>query len=269
MPHLKKAELVEGVVYLPSPVHLDQLGSPQAALVGWLWNYWAFTPGVRVGDNSTVRLDLDNEPQPDALMIREPSHGGRVVIGPRGYVEALRSWSEKSRPQAPASTCTPSCGSTVATRSRSTSSGASRTRRWTGSSCVREIYACLPLTAAGVYRSEVFRGLWLDPVALRAPICGRCSASCSKAWRARNTQPMSPRGNRLSLRRRGSPRGIHNKAHGRRRISLGDPGGIKTPPFPAQPTRALNSRVCRLAGAHAVGLSAKSRIGRRQGTPCS
>src|SRR5712692_8200911 len=88
MPHVKKAELIEGVVYMPSPVRLDQHGSPQAAFIGWLWYYWVFTPGVRVGDNTTVRLDLDNEPQPDGLMIRERSHGGRVVIGPRGYIES-------------------------------------------------------------------------------------------------------------------------------------------------------------------------------------
>jgi Uma2 family endonuclease len=86
MPELKKAELIEGVVFMPSPVRIDQHGSPHAALVTWLGIYWANTPGVRVGDNSTVRLDLDNEPQPDALMIVEPSHGGQSRIDEEGYV---------------------------------------------------------------------------------------------------------------------------------------------------------------------------------------
>src|SRR3954453_8208813 len=65
MPHVKKAELIEGVVYMPSPVSFDNHGEQHAHLMTWLGFYRAYTPGVRIGDNSTVRLDLDNEPQPD------------------------------------------------------------------------------------------------------------------------------------------------------------------------------------------------------------
>src|ERR687886_253158 len=68
MPHLKKAELIEGVVYVPSPVRHRHHGAPHALMIGWLVQYAAGTPGVEEGDNSTVRLDLDNEPQPDALL---------------------------------------------------------------------------------------------------------------------------------------------------------------------------------------------------------
>jgi hypothetical protein len=59
MPHLKKAELIEGVVYVPSPVRHRQHGSPHAHLISWLGQYIANTPGVEVGDNSSVRLDLN------------------------------------------------------------------------------------------------------------------------------------------------------------------------------------------------------------------
>jgi hypothetical protein len=62
MPHLKKAELIEGVVYVPSPVRYLQHGVPHAQLIGWLIQYAAHTPGIEVGDNSSIRLDLDNEP---------------------------------------------------------------------------------------------------------------------------------------------------------------------------------------------------------------
>ena len=72
MPNLKKAELIEGVVYVPSPVRHRQHGSPHAQLIGWLVQYAANTPGVEVGDNGSVRLDLDNEPQPDALLFIDP-----------------------------------------------------------------------------------------------------------------------------------------------------------------------------------------------------
>src|SRR5580698_2382270 len=66
MPQLKKAELIEGVVYMPSPVRTDGHGEQHARLMGWLAVYSAYTPEARVSDNSTVHLDLDNEPQPDA-----------------------------------------------------------------------------------------------------------------------------------------------------------------------------------------------------------
>jgi hypothetical protein len=87
MPHVNKAELIEGVVYMPSPVRLYQHGGPHADTIGWMVVYRAGTPGTRVGDNSTVRLDLENEPQPDALMYVEPAFGGQVVISPDDYIE--------------------------------------------------------------------------------------------------------------------------------------------------------------------------------------
>src|SRR6266446_540516 len=64
MPNLRKAELIEGVVYVTSPVRSDYHGIPQADFVGWLSFYRAFTPRVKAADNATVRLDLGNEPQP-------------------------------------------------------------------------------------------------------------------------------------------------------------------------------------------------------------
>src|SRR5437868_3591021 len=69
MPNLKKAELIEGVVYMPSPVRWNHHSSPHAGLITWLGVYGAATPGVRVGGNGSLRLDLDNEPQPDATML--------------------------------------------------------------------------------------------------------------------------------------------------------------------------------------------------------
>jgi Uma2 family endonuclease len=85
MPHLKKAELIEGVVYMGSPLRIEQHGNPHAHVITWLGTYQAATPGVQVGDNCTVRLDADNEPQPDALLrIKE---GGQSIISDDGYVE--------------------------------------------------------------------------------------------------------------------------------------------------------------------------------------
>jgi Uma2 family endonuclease len=88
MPALKKAELIEGVVYMPSPVRVRRHGNPHAKLIGWLIHYEASTPGVEVADNATARLDLDNEPQPDAMLYIVPEAGGQVRISPDDYIEA-------------------------------------------------------------------------------------------------------------------------------------------------------------------------------------
>ena len=42
---------------------------------------------MEVSDNSTVRLDLDNEPQPDALLLIDPARGGQVRFSPDDYIE--------------------------------------------------------------------------------------------------------------------------------------------------------------------------------------
>jgi len=89
MPYIKKAELIEGVVYVASPVRMANHGRPHAALVGWLMVYKAATPGVDLGDNATVRLDADNEPQPDALLRIEPEVGGNSRISDDDYVEGV------------------------------------------------------------------------------------------------------------------------------------------------------------------------------------
>src|SRR5258708_3823674 len=60
MPQGQKAELIEGIVYLPAPVRVRRHGIPHNRLGTWLGLYVSETAGVECGDNSTVRLDLDN-----------------------------------------------------------------------------------------------------------------------------------------------------------------------------------------------------------------
>jgi hypothetical protein len=69
-PAIKKAELIEGIVYMPSPVRANTHGDPHFVVIGWLAQYQAATPGVRGSDNATLRLDLRNEPQPDVILRR-------------------------------------------------------------------------------------------------------------------------------------------------------------------------------------------------------
>lgn len=84
-PSVKKAELIEGVVYVASPLRFRSHGKPHAYIMGWLVGYEAATPGVELGDNATVIIDADNEPQPDALLRIET--GGQSRINEDDYVE--------------------------------------------------------------------------------------------------------------------------------------------------------------------------------------
>lgn len=76
-PHLKKAELIEGVVYVPSPVSLEH-SKRHAVVMGWLLNYVSSTPGLRLLDNATVVLDAENEVQPDAALCF--AGGGQTTV---------------------------------------------------------------------------------------------------------------------------------------------------------------------------------------------
>ena len=87
MPHLKKAELVEGVVYVPSPLRFEPHAEPHGRLIVWLGTYQVYTPKVRLGDNPTVRLDLDNEPQPDGVLLIDESAGGQSRLSEDSYLE--------------------------------------------------------------------------------------------------------------------------------------------------------------------------------------
>jgi Uma2 family endonuclease len=166
MPHLKKAELIEGVVHVPSPVRHRQHGSPHAHLIGWLFQYAANTPGVEVGDNSSVRLDLDNEPQPDALLFIDPACGGQVRISADGIIEGA--------PELVAEVASSSVSYDLHAKLHVyRRNGVREYLVWRVLD--REIdwfvlragqYERMPVDAQGLVRSEVFAGLWLDPVAL-------------------------------------------------------------------------------------------------------
>lgn len=166
MPGLKKAELIEGVVHMPSPVRFQLHGSPHADLMGWLGVYRATTPGVRAADNSTVRLDVENEPQPDALLIVEPAYGGSVVISADDYIEGA--------PDLVAEVASSSASFdlhtklTVYRRNRVREYLVWRVHDQAVDWFVlrRGRYDRMPPGPDGIYRSEVFPGLWLDSAAL-------------------------------------------------------------------------------------------------------
>ena len=166
MPNLKKAELIEGVVYMPSPVRVRRHGRPHFDLITWLGNYKTATPGVTGADNASVRLDLDNEPQPDAVLFIDPAKGGQARITSDDYLEK----APELVAEVAASTASYDLNTKLNVYRRN---GVREYIVWRVLD--RQIdwfvlrdgeFVRLPLDDAGLYRSEVFPGLWLDPAAL-------------------------------------------------------------------------------------------------------
>jgi Uma2 family endonuclease len=84
MPPKFRAELIGGVVIVPSPL-LSEHGECHVMVMGWLINYSIAIPGTRVRDNATVILGPTSEPQPDAVLIIDPGYGGQTGIAADGY----------------------------------------------------------------------------------------------------------------------------------------------------------------------------------------
>ncbi|MFB2934879.1 Uma2 family endonuclease [Aerosakkonemataceae cyanobacterium BLCC-F154] len=87
MPEVKKAELIEGVVYMASPLRFRPHAKPHGRLITWLGVYEAATPQVEMGIEPTVRLDIDNEPQPDGVLLISQESGGNSTLSEDGYLE--------------------------------------------------------------------------------------------------------------------------------------------------------------------------------------
>jgi Uma2 family endonuclease len=88
-PQIKKAELIEGIVYVASPLRFQQHAEPHSRIHGWLWTYQISTPGLLLGIEPTVQLDLDNEPQPDIVLIVDAAFGGQAKLTEEGYLEGV------------------------------------------------------------------------------------------------------------------------------------------------------------------------------------
>src|SRR5436190_10584959 len=87
MPEVKKAELINGVVYMPSPVTLRYHGEPHSNLGGWMFVYRVSTPGLQEADNATMRMLIgENEPQPDLSLRIKEEYGGQSRLDKAGYL---------------------------------------------------------------------------------------------------------------------------------------------------------------------------------------
>ena len=164
MPPNIKAELIEGVVYVASPVRIRRHGSPHVELLAWAGAYRVYTPGVLVGGNATVRLDTDSEPQPDVCMLIE--HGGQARIDKDDYIEAAPEFVA----EVAASTASYDLNDKLNAYRRN---GVREYLVWRVLDTAIDWfvwregrYERLPASPDGVIQSEVFPGLWLDAPAL-------------------------------------------------------------------------------------------------------
>jgi Uma2 family endonuclease len=87
MPNLRKAELIEGIVYMPAALRFKSHGQPHGWIMTWLGTYEAMTLGFALGVEPTVRLDIDNEPQPDVVLLIMPEAGGQARLSDDDYIE--------------------------------------------------------------------------------------------------------------------------------------------------------------------------------------
>jgi Uma2 family endonuclease len=164
MPEVKKAELIEGVVYMPSPVRYEGHGRQHFTLNWWLGGYIVATPGVGAGDNATVRLDLDNEPQPDVLL--RITNGGQSRVDEEGFLDGA--------PELVAEVASSSVAYDLHQKLHTyRRHGVREYIVWRTQDnaidwfVLREgRYDRLPLDEAGIYKSECFPGLWLDAAAM-------------------------------------------------------------------------------------------------------
>lgn len=166
MPKVKKAELIEGVVHMPSPTKYKRHGKPHGQISTWLGVYEAATEGVEFASNTTVFLDLANELQPDVILRIAPEYGGQTKDTEDDYLTGAPEL-------------------VVEVASSSASTDMNQKKRAYLRNGVREYLVWLtrenrivwwtlkdsdyqPLAAdeQGVLRSEVFPGLWLDTAAL-------------------------------------------------------------------------------------------------------
>ncbi len=164
-PDIKKAELIGGQVYMPSPLSIEH-ADMDGDLGTWLGCYKATTPGTAIGHNATSFL-LDETPQPDINLRILAEHGGK-------------SWVEgkylHGAPELLAEVCATSAAYDLHVKLDLYQRAGipeylavllyEEEVRWHVLEDGR--YRLLERGKDGLQRSRVFPGLWLDGQALRA-----------------------------------------------------------------------------------------------------
>lgn len=85
MPEGTRAELIEGIVYMPSPAKVGH-GEHHNSGSLWLGHYKQATPGVRALSGASAILGEESEPMPDGLLVIMPDYGGQTRIDADDYL---------------------------------------------------------------------------------------------------------------------------------------------------------------------------------------
>lgn len=178
-PHVRRAELIRGVVHIISedprpgeegnvpPINDGHHGEPHGLIIGWLVQYRIGTPGVSASAPTTVRTSRDTAPEPDALLRILPECGGRMVEGADGYLRGAPDLVVEVSNTSVAHDLGPKfeafqdegVGEYLVWRTRD------RVVDWFRRNRAGRYVQLVP-DAAGVVRSTIFPGLWLDVPAM-------------------------------------------------------------------------------------------------------
>ena len=159
MPPGTRAELIDGVVYMPSPVGSEH-GLAHVPVIVWLDYYAEQTPGLQVLDNATTILGWRSEPQPDGCFGSCPNaaagHGTRTGSS-HGAPELVAEVSKATRyvDLGPKLTEYERAG---VLEYHCTLDRSDEIFWFVGTGRAGRVDR-----ADGLYRSAVFPGLWLDP----------------------------------------------------------------------------------------------------------
>lgn len=98
MPPDTRAELIGGIVYMPSPLRTPH-GRSHGRIMHWLIEYEDATPGTEALDNATTILGEESEPQPDGSLIISPPHGqirleDEYIVGAPELISEIASSTE-------------------------------------------------------------------------------------------------------------------------------------------------------------------------------
>ena len=84
MHDVKKAELIQGITYLPYRVSAEHAQAD--GLIHGCLGLYAIEHGLGFYPNATLLLDTENSFQPDAILCSKPRKGGRVWLNEKGYL---------------------------------------------------------------------------------------------------------------------------------------------------------------------------------------
>lgn len=161
MPPNVRAELIGGIVFMSSPMKRKH-SRHGIRLSQWLAGYEDATPGTEALEGATGILGQDSELQPDGCLLLLPEYGGQTWEDDNGYVNGPPEWVGEVGDSTESIDLTRKKMDYEKAGVREYVVIALRKRQvfW----FVRRRGKFKQITAGsdGIYRSDVFPGLWLD-----------------------------------------------------------------------------------------------------------